>query len=208
MQPYQEATEEIRRQGELPLKAAKTLGSIGASAATAYLGGGVINRVLPFLSKYIPEDLAIKGLNKIDPRYGKFINKALSAGKSFEEVKEFIGEKIQGKQESTEKTPEQRSIIEQYSPELFQFLKGEIDKGRAPLEAGALAQSQGSFKNIIKKMSEDHKAPFSSILESVFGGAQQPKQQMQQPQDQNLSQQRQGNGDQALLAALDKMLKI
>jgi len=210
MQPYQEASQEIRRQGELPLKTAQTLGSIGASAATAYLGGGVINSVLPFLSKYIPDDLAIKGLSKIDPRYGKFIDKALSAGKSIEEIKSFIGDKIQGKTEG-EKPPEQRSIIEQYSPELFQFLKGEIEKGRAPLEAGAIAQSQESFKNIIKKMSEDHNAPFSSILESVFGGAQQPKKissQTQQTSLQNQSQNRQINGDQALLSALDKMLKI
>lgn len=237
MQPYQEATEEIRRQGELPLKTAKTLGSVGASAATAYLGGGAINRILPFLSKYIPEDLVKKGLSKIDPRYGKFIDKALSHGKSIEEIKDFIGEKIQGSQE-TKTAPEQRSIIEQYSPELFQFLKGEIDKGRAPLEAGALAQLQEPFKKIIKKMSEDHKAPFSSILQSVFGGAQQAQQpqnqqsvinpnqsaeaaafsnlksQSQQPHpnsargQQLARQQQQGGGDQALLEKFANTLKM
>lgn len=89
MQPYQQANKEIRRQGELPLKTLATAGSFGASA----LGGIALGRVLPFLSKFIPQDLAIKGLSKIDPRFGKFINKALSEGKSFEEIKDFIRNK-------------------------------------------------------------------------------------------------------------------
>lgn len=206
MQPYQKATKEIRRQGELPLQIAKNAASLGSAAATAggaaYLSKGVISKVLPFLSNYLPEDLAIKGLNKIDPRYGSFIQKAMGAGKSFDEVKEFIGSKIEGSG-SGKKAPDKRNIIEQYSPELFQFLQGEIQKGRQPIEAGALAQSQKSFQSIIKKMSDDHKAPFSSILESIFGSAQQPQQTQKNQQNPQS-----GNGDDALLAALDKILKM
>ncbi len=172
MQPYQEASEEIKRQGGLPFKLAKNVGSVASTAATAYLGGAAASRVLPFLNKYIPEDLAIKGLNKIDPRFGKFINKALSSGQSFDNVKNFISEKIEDTQKKeVEKTraKDQRNIIEQYSPELHDFLKNQISAGRPALEAGALAQSQDKFKKIIKKLSEDHKTDFSAILQSIYG---------------------------------------
>jgi hypothetical protein len=198
MQPYQEATEEIRRQGELPLNIAKNLGSVAGAAATAYLGGGAINRVLPFLSKYIPEDLAIKGLSKLDPRYGSFIKKALGAGKSFEEVKEFIGSKIEEGQEE-KKPKENRNVIQQYSPELHQFLDQEIKKGRAPIEAGAIAQHDKRFKDIISKLSKEHKTPWSNILEAVYGAQGQAKQSAQQPQQQS------GQGQAALMEILQKI---
>lgn len=209
MQPYQEATEEVRRQGEIPLKAAQTAGSIGATAATAYLSGGVINRVLPFLSKYIPEDLVKKGLSKIDPRYGRFIDKALGEGKTIEEVKEFIGQKIQGEQKS-KPAKEKRNIIEQYSPELHQFLEQEIKKGRKPIEAGALAQNDKRFSSAISKMSKDHKTNWSSIIDSVYGIGEtaQPQQEIQEQQpQQNIQQpsQQSGQGQQALMAIMQKI---
>src|ERR1700722_19679494 len=83
MQPYQEATQEIKRQSQLPLKILKQGAFIGATA----LGGApILARIAPLLSKFIPEDMAIKGLSKIDPRFGKFINSAMKLGHSFEDV--------------------------------------------------------------------------------------------------------------------------
>lgn len=202
MQPYQRADEETRRQGEVPLKLAKTAISTGASLA----GGAVLGRVMPFLSQHIPSDLAIKGLSKIDPRFGNFINTALQNGKTFDEVKDFIKEKAESSQE---KKPDQKSIIEQYSPELNQFITEHMQKGRSPLEAGALAEMGGKFKDVIKKMVKDHKAPFSSILESVFGSAQQTQQNQQQnTQSQSPIQKTQsGQGQQALMDILQKIQK-
>jgi hypothetical protein len=222
MQPYHEATKEIRRQGELPLKAAKTIGNVGATAATAYLGGGVINRVLPFLSQYIPQDLVKKGLSKIDPRYGKFIDKALAGGQSIDEIKDFIGEKIK---ESPEGKPkEERNIIQQYSPELHEFIDQEVKKGRKPVEAGAIAQQDKRFSKIIDKLSKDHKTPWSNILESIYGQMGQMRQAKQnevsstlgimdagQQEVDQLSQPgngQQGIDDQALEAAFAKLLKM
>lgn len=207
MQPYQEASEELRRQGQAPINALKKAASIGLSAGSVALGAGIggisLNRVLPFLSKYIPQDLAIKGLSKIDPRFGTFINKALSAGKSIDEVKSFIKEKAVGNesQEKKENPKDQRNIIEQYSPELHQFLKGEVTKGRPAIEAGAIAQSQDKFKNVIKKLESDHKTNFSSILESIYGGGQYAAPATQTPQPKN-------NIDESLIAALHKILKM
>jgi hypothetical protein len=173
MQPYQQASEEIKRQGNRPAQIAKTVGSAASAAASLYSGGNILGKVLPMLSQYLPEDLAIKGLNKIDPRFGKFIQKALSNGQSFDEVRDFIGEKAE-----EQKTLDNRNIIEQVSPELFQFLKDQIGKGRQPIEAGAIAQHDKKFADIIKKLMKDHKTNWSDIIQSIFGNGQtaQPQQ--------------------------------
>lgn len=92
LQPYQEATQEIKRQGELPYKAAKALGP-------AVLGGISLGRVLPLLNKLVPADIARKGLEAIDSRFGKFFKKAELNGTSFEEAREFIKQKLTPEQE-------------------------------------------------------------------------------------------------------------
>lgn len=220
MQPYREAAEETRRQGERPLNAAK---NIVGTAATAYLGGGAINKVLPFLSKYIPEALAIKGLNKIDPRYGKFINTALAAGQTFDAAKDFMGEKIE---ESQEPAKQEGNIIEQVSPELHQFISDQIKQGREGYAAGAIAQKDKRFAPVIEKLIKEHKMSWADIIEQIYGqGAPLKKKGMMQqeadrfsqayPQEQgtgaapeqapNLSGQQQGPGMQAISAVLNKI---
>jgi hypothetical protein len=184
MQPYQEASEEISRQANAPLNIAKNVGGLASAGATAYFGGAAINRVLPFLSKYIPEELAIKGLNKIDPRFGKFINKAMAAGQTFDEVKDLIGSKIEEGAEQSMPAKESRNIIEMYSPELHQFIQEQIQSGRSPLEAGALAtldkKGGKGFKGIIDKIVKDNKAPWAAILQTIYGQGQMAQQQSQQ----------------------------
>ncbi len=45
--------------------------SAGAGAASAALA----SRVMPFLSEYIPADLAMKGINKVSPQLGSFLQR-------------------------------------------------------------------------------------------------------------------------------------
>lgn len=168
----------------------------------------MVKKVLPFLSKYIPEDIFVKGLSKVNPKFGTFIQKALSNGKSTDEIKEFIDGKINAfESESTSAQPS-RNIIQQYSPELHEFIEQEIQAGRSPLEAGALAsldRKGKDFKKIIRKIEEDHKSPFSSILETVYGGKQtaRPERQAESPEQAN--QQAPGKGKEALMAILQKL---
>lgn len=203
MQPYQRASEEIQRQGELPSKAIKTGTSL---AASAYGGGIALNKVVPFLSKYIPPDLAIKGLNKIDPRFGTFINTALKNGKSFDEIKDFIQLKTEEGKES-QPPKQERNIIEQYSPELNEFIKTSVSKGMNPLEAGARARLDKKHEKTIKNIEKDHKTDWSSVLQTVFGSSinnpiRNNQQQTQQPQQ---SIQQPGQGQQALMGILQKI---
>lgn len=195
MQPYQKASAEIVRQTAAPFKALGT-------AATAIGGSAILNKIAPFLSEYLPQDLAIKGLSKIDPRLGKFANKALSSGYEFSDVKNFLGEKIKEGQPK-EPPKEERNIIEQYSPELHQFIDQEVKNGRELLQAGALAQNDKRFAKIIDKLSKDHKTPWSNILQSVYGAGQQA--QTQQTQQTQASQQQSGQGQQALASILEKI---
>ena len=147
MQPYQKAGREIQRQADAPGKFAKT----AALAAPALAGSGAaLSRILPLLSEFVPVNLASKGLEKIDSRFGKFIHGAMGAGHTMDEVMGFIKEKVGGN--DSKKAPDQRSIIEQYSPELNQFIQQQIQQGRTALEAGAMAQLDKKFQGAIKKM--------------------------------------------------------
>lgn len=172
MQPYQEASEERRRQGEAPFKDLKSIASIAG-------------KVAPFLSSYVPAGLALKGLGRVDKRLEQFINTATGNGRDPEEIRQFIGDKVK------RSSPPQRqlNLVEQISPELHQFILNEIKSGRSPVEAGALAQldrrGQKSFKSAIKKIEEANKAPWSAILNTVYGQAE--NQQTEQGQEKSTS---------------------
>lgn len=157
----------------------KNLATAGLTAG----GVGIASKIMPFLSEFIPQDLAYKGINKIAPQVGQFLKRGVDSGLDLKSGLNYLKESFTSKSGSS--APNKNNIIEQYSPELFQFLKEEIESGRAPIEAGAIAQSKNHFKEVIKKMSKDHKTDFSSIIETIFGNAQQPKEQMQEKPGQN-----------------------
>jgi hypothetical protein len=180
---------------------------------TAAIGGlGLSSKVLPFLNKYITPELAMKGINKVAPKIGQFLETGIKQGLNLQDGLNFIKDNMQG-QSQIEHAKEQRNIIEQYSPELHQFMTQEIQKGRSPIEAAALAQNNKKFADVIKKLSKTHKANWSAIVESIYGGgqmAQQPPQAqpIQQQPTQPQGQQQGPSGDDALLAAIDKILKM
>lgn len=188
IQPYQEADEEILRQNQFPQKALGT--ALGAAGAIGGLGP-LLSRAAPFLSSFIPDNLAMKGLGKLDPRIKSFIDKGIKAGYSFDDIKNYLGEAIEGNQGKEGKAQDQKNIVKQYSPQLDQFIMAEIQNGRSPIEAGALAQMQEPFKRIIKKITEDHQAPFASILDTIYGSSQQA-----QPRPQGTAQTQGGQAGQ------------
>lgn len=157
-------------------KGAKTAANVAATVGAAGLGA----KILPWLSEYIPTDLAMKGLEKVSPKTADFLRRGQSLGLDVKEGMEYIKDEFS---KSEEKNPkESRNVIQQYSPELHQFIDQEIKKGRNALEAGAIAQSDKRFKDVINKLTKDHKTPWSGILESVYGSTQQAPVQPQQTQ--------------------------
>lgn len=176
MQPYQTATEEIKRQGDIP----KNLVQQGASAAAAIggasvFGKGLAEKALALASNYLPENLAIKGLTKLDARFGKMITLAVNAGQTGREAIDFIAGKAKEGMEQ-EQAQDKRNLIEKHSPELHQFITEQMKKGKSHKEAGALATigvGGKDFKKEIEKLKKDHKTSWEEILESVYGGGKQ-----------------------------------
>lgn len=209
MRPDEEANRaEIERDQRFRSNVAKGVGT----AATLAVGGATA-RIMPFLSKFIPADLAMKGLSKVSPKMADFLKKGQAMGLNIEEGLDYIRGSITPKQPEPPK--QNKNIIEQYSPELHEFIMGEIQKGRSPIEAGAIAglgaKGMPDFRKIISKLTKDHKTPWSAILETVYGqqGGQKAQAQPQNPQQQQqnpAAQQGQpGPGNQALMAILDKI---
>jgi hypothetical protein len=204
MQPYQEASEESSRQSYRPFQAASTL---AGSALKVGIGG----RIMSFLNKYIPPDLAAKGLSKIDPRLGKFINLGQEAGYSFDDIADYTKQKIAGQEEPA--AQQHKNIIEQESPELHQFLDQQIRAGRNPIEAAAIAQGDKRFINAIKKLEKAHKTPWSQIIQGIFGTGERalsnsgnPSQISRQPE--TMGQEKDSGFNPKIEAALDKIMSL
>ena len=212
MQPYQKAAEVIRSGEEYPLNLLKNVGLTALGGGAAAVGSKFASRLIPaigsLINKYVPNNIATAGLKKIDPRFNKFIEGAIAEGYSHEDVRQFLEDKIE-KTQSQEPAKENRNVIQQYSPELFQYLDDQVKKGRSPIEAGAIAQNEKRFSDIIKKLSKDHKTSWSNILQSVFGSPDmaQPesKAALQSPQNNGVMQ---NSGDEALIAAAKKILSM
>lgn len=201
LRPDEEAAqEEIRRDQKFRQNIQKSVKTAGTLTGVG-IAGALSSKIAPFLSQYIPTDLAMKGINKVSPKLGEFLRKGQAMGLDVREGIDFIKNKITPKE--INKPIENRNIIEQYSPELFQFINNEIQKGKSPLEAGELALNQENFIKIIQKIMADHKAPFSSILKTVFGGSD-----LAQTNGQTQKQQQGGISDEQLLAAFQNILSM
>lgn len=135
------------------------------SVASGGLGATAAAKVLPFLSEYIPEDLALKGITKVFPKLGAFLQNGISQGLSAKSGMDFIKEEITKQQP----TKENRNIIEMESPELHQLIDQEIKKGKKPLEAATLATKGGKFSKIIAKLQKDHNVSWGDIVQSIYG---------------------------------------
>jgi hypothetical protein len=204
MQPYQKASEQIQDQAEqykrMGTKAAITAGSLASSAA---LGA----KVLPFLSNFIPRDIAMKGISKVSPALGGFVNKAIGTGHSEEDVMDFVKNKIVGAEQSNEPAKDERNVIEKRSKFLFDFLKDKIGRGLSPFSAASNAKAEKKYRQEIQELEEQNKTPFENIVESVFGGAL-PKNQNQQPMQPDQMQsnmQAPGQGQEKLMAILQQI---
>jgi len=91
----------------------------------------------------------------------------MACGKRMNDMKELLESKIERNAEE-----EKRNAIQKYSPELHQFLEGEIKSGKAPLHVAGLAKMASKpFQKIIKQMEKDYKSPWDAIVEAIYGGA-------------------------------------
>src|SRR6266404_2763463 len=178
MQPHQRASQSIRSGEESSLGFLKNIGLTAAGGGAAGIGSKVAGKLVPaigaLISNYIPENLSIAGLTKVDPRFGKFIKGAMDQGFGYDDIRNFIGEKID-KFQSSQKEQEKKNVIEQYSPDLFKFMEQRIKEGHSPINVGSLALKDPKFSKAIKQMEKDYKSSWSNILQTVFGSPEEPQ---------------------------------
>ena len=173
-QPYELASEEIKRQGQAPKELLKDVAYGAASLGTgAAAGGSVVKRIMPFLNKFIPQEMAIKGLSKISPQLGSFINHSLNQGHSQEDVFSFVKDKIAPEEAKSEpaKSNNQASpfdFLAKYSPKLAEFFRRQLQNGERPGIARLLAQQD--FPSEIAQIEKENKRPFKEIINELFEG--------------------------------------
>jgi hypothetical protein len=87
MRVERESAEREIEESERPERLAKKALSTGVSIAAGGLGLGslgvgknMIKRLLPFLNKALPEEIAVKGISKINGKFGKFIEEGIKKG--------------------------------------------------------------------------------------------------------------------------------
>ncbi len=197
-----------------------TAANIGLTVAGAGIAAKAISplasKIMPFINKYIPTDVALKGISKVSPEIGHMLESGMKQGLSINEGLDFLKNKLGSvKKESEEKPPQNRSIIQKYSDNLHQYINELIQKGTPPIQAASNAKKFLDKKqlDIIKKIENDYKTDFGSIVESIFGKGDmsqkpssaesmeakmskfsQPEQQMQSPQQSQPQQQAQQGG--------------
>lgn len=203
-------SERNRRFDQGLLSGGKKLLNVAATAT----GLGISSKILPFLSKYIPVDLAVKGISKISPQLGNFLKKGQSAGLDIKEGLDFIKEKLTPSQQ--EEQPSEIKALENKNnkiQELFDLAsRGKTQGNQFLKHASHLIKSQDipdyeTFSNFYKwwhgQPSERRGSPRAEfeLFRQQIGNTLQPQQQEQSQQQPQQS----GQGQQALMAILQKL---
>jgi hypothetical protein len=169
------ADEEIRRKKKI----ANTIkGSIGTAVGigTTIAGGSLASKVLPFLNNLIPEDLALKGINKISPKLGNFLSQGQEAGLDLKDGFEYLKEQLQptSQQKEPQNQEQQQSdplqFLSGYSPELTQFIQDQLQKGQPAKAIASLAKQDQKLSPVVSKIEKDTQKDFISLLEEILGG--------------------------------------
>ena len=212
MNPYDETIEEIKRQSGRPKKLINSAIETGSTLAGVGSFANVLSKAAPLLSQYVPEKFAIAGLSKLSPKFGKFINEALNNGFDFQEVKDFIGGQITESQKEKKGTWQNGDPISEESPELYEYLKSEFDKGTKFIDAIKKSKTEPKHKGIIEKITKKYDRSWPSIVRTVFGGAlkndktvDQEEEMATPTQAQPQAQQQTGQGKQALMEIMQKI---
>lgn len=70
--------------------AAGLITGVGGLGVAAKSLGPLSSKILPFINKYIPTDMALKGISKISPEIGNLLKKGMSQGLDIKDGLEFL----------------------------------------------------------------------------------------------------------------------
>lgn len=135
-------------------KAIKRTGQTALSLAAGVTGAGLASKLLPFLGGVIPIDLAIKGISKISPKLGDFLNQGMKQGLDVKEGLQFIKNKILPEDEKQSSGPlDVDQILNQAEAKGLQMGQ---QQSQAPQQGGGidpqLMQIMQQLQNSMKKL--------------------------------------------------------
>lgn len=123
-----------------------------------------MKRILPLLNKLLPPGLAFKGLQKLDPKIGRFLTSATAAGYGTNETLNFMRDMFTPNQEQTDpgaplfKQAEQRNVSEQRN--ISNKLNTAIGTGVGLAAGGSTLQAGGSLlSGMMGGSSEEQQTP-------------------------------------------------
>lgn len=194
-----------------------------AGLAASQVASPLASKILPLLSEYIPPALAMKGIEKISPKLGSFLKKGQEMGLDVQEGMNFIKNKIQP---SASIIPEIKKVEENsdYIKKLFSMARSGKTQGKQFLKfASSLIKSgdipdEETFSNFYKwwkaKPSAKRASPRAEfeLFRNEIGSTLQPSKAALHEEAPNLAspapEQPNDNGDQAILAALQKIMQM
>lgn len=198
----------------------KTVGKMGLNLAMA-------TRMAPFLSQYITPDIALKGISKINPKVGSFLKKGMETGLPIKEGLEFLKGKIDNTIDESKVKSGPKSLFDEFlgATEPSTLSEGQqaqlafLRNVTEQLEAKGVGKDNPALKRIRKKVKDVIEGKVSEVLGQAMAmqpqkGQQmpetQPPQQMPMGQPQAPMQQpgqptQPGQGQQALMAILQKI---
>lgn len=166
MRPSEQASYSRIEQEKRGERNIKTGVNLATSAALTAGGAALASKVVPFLSEHIPSYLAVKGINKISPKIGKWLEKGIEKGLPVEEGLEFLKEKLTGKSNKKKAV----NLIGQISPDLQDFIEGEIQGGKSADYAAATAMIKPEFLDIARGIEKQTKKRFTELVRELYEG--------------------------------------
>lgn len=161
----------------------KTLGGLAIGSA----GLAISSRILPFLSDYIPVDLAVKGISKISPKIGNYLKRGMESGLAIKDGLDFLKKQLSPKEENEDDLEQAEGITSQ-PPE--DIKKKALGKFKQP---GVMDQEKQRFEQQYGQ--QQQQLPEYAMTQEMFD----------EPQQGQKKQLNQGQGQQALMAILQKI---
>lgn len=178
MRPNELAQKTIQEREHAWNKSLKKAGSTALSIGASIAGAGIASKVLPFLSEFISPELALKGISKVSPKLGDFLQRGMSQGLALNDGLQYLKSQIGGTGLYAGGKSEEEEQVQNIAP-----------RG-TPQFQGTHGQAPGSIRELI------------GSGQAMKAGQYQPQPQQPQPQQ---SQGAPGPGQQALMQVLQQI---
>lgn len=156
----------------------------GVAKTAAAAGMGVAgSRLLPLLGEFVPMELAMKGINKIAPKVGDFLQRGQKAGLDLRDGFDFIKNQIEKSSERKEERESKSNPFQNFEnefPRLSEALNKIVEQGQPAEAAAAILKNASWAKSDINKLEKNVGKNFVDFVKEMFGSPQ--NQTVRQPQ--------------------------